>query len=116
MRVVLVVGNELIARDHLAYKLAKRWKGAKLIFAGSCPELWLQELVKLKPKKLVVLDAIHMGARVGEVRKLKLEQLQRNFVFTHRIPLRQLLEHVRSRTGCEIEVIGIQPKVQHLMS
>lgn len=98
-----------------------------LINAEDSPEAHLEEIRRLKPDLVVIIDAVDFGGKPGEVRffgvgsgkceerRLSLKSFPlAPFSFfslsTHRIPLRLLARYIREETGAEVVLLGIQPK------
>jgi hydrogenase 3 maturation protease len=92
----------------LVQALEEELKREDLIFiqGGMHPEAWAERIVQFKPSKLVVVEAMDMGAEVGEVRLLNPSQLKGFFSTTHRPSLALLLSYIGSR--CEVKLLGVQ--------
>ncbi len=91
--VALCLGNPLRGDDafgYLVYRLLRR-AGLPALYAGTAPENVVGRLRELKPKTVVVVDAL-MGAGPG-IRVVKLSQVEDlPLATTHTVPLKLLLK------------------------
>lgn len=64
-------------------------------------------------KKIIVLDAVHLNKKPGEVFKLAIEDLPENKITDfslHLFPAANLLKELRDRIGIEIVILACQAK------
>jgi hydrogenase 3 maturation protease len=114
-KVVFTVGNELRGDDAAGSLLAQKLEetpvpGWEVIDGSSVPENHVHAVRRLKPTRVVVVDAADMGIEPGGVRRLKQEQVAEQFLITtHSLPLSFLLESLKESIT-EVEFVGIQPK------
>ena len=112
MNVLLGVGNEMNGDDAIGVYVARKFKcdGWKAIDGATVPENYVGEVKKLKPEKVVIVDAADMGLKAGEIRIVPKEKIARATFSTHSIPLSLFVSHLEKYTNAKIYLIGIQPK------
>jgi hydrogenase 3 maturation protease len=117
-RLVLVgVGNALRGDDALGCALVDRVKGrtrATLIDAGDVPENYLDVVEAARPEVIVIIDAVALGARPGDVALIEIEQLAGVRVTTHNTSLALVAQALKARTGADVLVLAVQPGMTRL--
>ncbi|MHC1579459.1 MAG: hydrogenase 3 maturation endopeptidase HyCI [Candidatus Alkanophagales archaeon] len=114
--VVFGVGNELRGDDAAGRLVAERLEGFECGIAvrsfavGVAPENFTGVLRGLKPSHVVIVDAADFGGRAGDVRVIGEDEIMEGAPSTHTVSLGVLAKYIRMRYGCEVVVIGIQPK------
>ena len=108
MKVVIGVGNELRKDDGIGIKIVRilsktKRENIKFLIGYETPENLVQEIKKLNPEKVFIIDAVDFSGKIGEVKKVKFKG---SSFSTHKLSYKILENLLR----CEIEVIGIQPK------
>ncbi len=110
--VIVTVGNDLRGDDgagpYLAENLQLKSAQVVLINAGEKPENYTDDIINLKPAKIVIIDAANFGGRPGELRQLAAEQLDQKIMSTHRFPLAALARIIETDTGSPVYFLGIQ--------
>lgn len=115
-RSVLVgVGNPLRGDDGFGPELVGRLGEAmpfKTIDAGDMPEDCLEQVIALKPDRVLIADAVACGGKPGDVVLLEPESLGKKIsVSTHQLPLLMFIRLIKERLpGVEIKILGLQPK------
>ncbi|MCD6423579.1 MAG: hydrogenase maturation protease [Elusimicrobia bacterium] len=109
--VVVCIGNELKADDGIGPFIAKRAREFSKIFidAGMAPENYFFMLYSIPQKIIIVIDAVDMGLKPGEVQILPLEKLTIQGISTHSLGIKEVFS-LLEMNGKEIYFIGIQPK------
>jgi hydrogenase 3 maturation protease len=107
MVVIVGVGNLLRKDDAIGLKVVEELKKEvkrkfKFFLGYETPENFIRKIEKLKPRKVFIVDAIDFGGKIGEVKRIKIEEAP---FFTHK-PTHQIFKSILS---CEVEIIGIQP-------
>lgn len=116
--VVLGIGNDLRGDDAVGLLVAKRLrkklssKTSKIIpiVGGPAPENATGEVIKHNPSHVILIDAADFGAAPGEIRIIDHGKIANTSFSTHTLPLTTLAGYLHGRTGCEVIVMGIQPK------
>ncbi len=81
------------------------------VFIGStAPENLTGEIKKYNPTHLIIIDCADLQEKPGTVKIFDPEQTTGDSFSTHRLPLKMLSQYLRMSLGCDIMVIGIQPK------
>ncbi len=115
---MLAVGSELRGDDAVALEVAAALTGFSrphgrfaLFLGGTTPENLTGPMRRFAPSHLLVLDAADLGAPPGSIELLEAERLTRMTFCTHALPLQTIIDYVlTSSPGCEVTLIGIQPK------
>ena len=110
--VIACVGNELRADDGagpLIAGLISETPNLKVVSCGETPENYLGVIIREKPDKVVVIDAVYMGSQPGEVRAIRKEELAEGGYSTHMPTLSLFTDFVESQIDAKTYFIGIQP-------
>lgn len=113
-RAVLTAGSVLRADDAAGPVLSQRLEESPLpgwasFDGGQTPEDEIGAVKRLRPARLVLVDAADMGLAPGSVRRLAKADVSQSAMFTtHALPLTILIEELEDACG-EIAFIGIQP-------
>lgn len=113
--VLVGVGNPLRGDDGFGPELVSRLGEAvpfKTIDAGEEPEDCLEQVISLRPSRVLIADAVAFGGKPGEAVLLEPESLGKKItVSTHQLPLMMFIRLIRERLpGAEVKVLGLQPK------
>jgi len=110
---ILGVGNRLRGDDGAGPDLIKQLKGrvdAVLLNCEEEPERFLDQIAAIKPKSILVVDAVDLRAHPGSVALLEEDQVEKRSLFSHHASLKLFIECVKGETGAKVLVLGIQPK------
>ncbi len=117
---IACVGTELRSDDRAGLEVCRKLKElgvrghARLIECEFGLETCVDRIVKERPKRLVVVDAVLMteGGKAGEVVIAKLEDVVEGFLATtHNVPLRMMVKYLRALGCCEeVYVLGVIAK------
>ena len=77
---------------------------------GTVPENYTSVVKKYYPKNLVIIDAVEMGLKPGEIRIVPEEKIGKMHVSTHGIPISVLMMYLKEHAG-RILLVGIQPEI-----
>ena len=109
----MCIGNRDGGDDAVGPYIADTLKGKNVDFdvidCGVAPENFTSVVKRLKPKKVLVVDAVNMGISPGEIRLISKDKIGVMHVSTHGIPLSVLMEYL-SRFIEYVVLVGIQPK------
>jgi len=111
--VLLGVGQTLRGDDGAGPELLRilRHKtAATLLDCGEVPENYLDEIIKVNPETVVVVDAVNLGMEAGAVALLEEDSFQSAGWSTHHGSLRPLIKYIKANTKADVFVLGIQPK------
>lgn len=112
--IVLTAGSVLRADDAAGPVLSKKLEEAPIpgwysIDGGQTPEDDIVEVKRVRPPRLVLVDAADMALPAGEVRLLsKRDVAARSWFTTHSLPLTLLIEEVEGACG-DVLFVGVQP-------
>lgn len=116
--VVLGIGSELrgddIAGILATEGLGKHSKGAKklkVINGATAPENFTGEIKKFKPTHVIIIDSAYMAKKkAGAVEFIDPYRAGNASFCTHNLPIKIMTDYLIKSIGCEIIIIGIQPK------
>lgn len=112
--VVLTVGNDMMGDDGagpLLFNLFQHHpvEGWLAIDGGTMPENYIDEVSRLNPCRVWVVDATEMGLAPGEIRAVDEALIAELLIMTtHSLPLNFLIEQLKQDIA-EVIFIGIQP-------
>ena len=110
---IIGLGNTLRRDDGIGVYVASRLKnllrgvrGIEVIVAEDRVDYAAKELEKVNPRLIIVIDAMEFHGIPGEIRVVKLEDVEEPYAYTHRIPMKTIF----TLMGIEAPtyVIGIQ--------
>ena len=112
---ILGIGNELkgddavglVIVDHLAEVIDD-----PLILTLNCqnvPENFTATVKRFQPSCVLLIDAADFGSVPGRVRTFRLDDLENVTTTTHKASLAVMGKYLRSETGANVVVVGIQP-------
>ena len=103
-------GGDDAVGPYIADKLKKEWINNSLVLdCGTVPENFTSVIKQHNPKNLVIIDAIEMGLKPGEVRIVQKDKIGIMHISTHGIPISVLINYLEEHVD-NILLIGIQPK------
>lgn len=109
--VILTVGNELMGDDGAGCVMGRLFRhcpGTAVVEGGTAPENVLGIVAGMRPKLIVVTDAIDHGGAPGDMVILRPDEVRGEAVSTHGTTSLMMLFLARA-TGAEILMVGIQP-------
>ena len=83
---------------------------AMLIDCGEVPESYLGKIEKVKPERIIIVDAVHMDKPPGTIQIIDTKKIKGVVMSSHNIPMTLFLEYIDTRLKCETIFLGIQPK------
>jgi hydrogenase 3 maturation protease len=112
---LLGIGNELKRDDAVGLAVIDRLNALiddpsiVMLNCQDAPENFTGYVKRLKPTCVVLIDAADFGAVPGDARIFQLDDLESAAITTHKASLAVLGAYLRSETGANVFVIGIQP-------
>lgn len=113
---IITVGNTLRHDDGVAPLIAERISKSKfqnpnivILNVGEKPENAIDEAVKVKPTKTIIIDAADFGGEIGEARIIDIEHIPETTMSTHTFPLPIIAKMIEEDTGSKVCFLGIQP-------
>jgi hydrogenase 3 maturation protease len=110
--VIVGIGNTLKGDDGAGPQVCSILKGkisAEVIDAGTTPENYIAKIVKISPKKLLIIDAVDFGATPGTVKIFSMDDLRQLTLSTHCLSPHLSIEAIKSEINVDVIFIGIQP-------
>jgi hydrogenase 3 maturation protease len=81
-----------------------------VIEAGPAPENVTGELRRFAPQFVLLADAADMQEAPGAIHWIEMKEISGMSASTHSLPLSMLAEYLRLELGCEVALLGIQPR------
>jgi hydrogenase 3 maturation protease len=100
----------LVARRLADSALSRDLDSVLVIEAGHAPENATAGLRRFSPQVILLVDAAEMGEAPGTVRWVALEEIDGMSASTHTLPLSMLAKYLILELGCEVKILGIQPR------
>ncbi len=114
---IIGIGNELRGDDgvgQLVCQLVKGKTGAEVISTGATPENYVYQIISKNPEKLIIIDAMDIGASPGTTRILSSRQLSNQTSSTHTFSPRLLAKTICQIISADPLFVVIQPKQTQL--
>jgi hydrogenase 3 maturation protease len=115
----LGVGSPLRADDSVGLYITNELKSRITAYSGqelrfylgeSAPENFSGEIRNFGTTHLVIIDAADLGEEPGAMRLIDQDQIGGTSFSTHMLPLKMLTNYLVMTTGCQVFVVGMQPK------
>jgi hydrogenase 3 maturation protease len=116
---LLGIGNTLRSDDAAGVWVARRLSESRflphpewvlILDAGPAPENRTAELRTFSPDFVILVDAAEMGERPGVIRWIGMDEIDGISATTHTLPLSMLAKYLSLELGCEVKLLGVQPK------
>lgn len=115
----LGAGSPLRADDSVGLYIVNELKSRLTAHSGqelrfclgeSAPENFSGEIRDFGTTHLVIIDAADMGEVPGTMKMIAQDQIGGTSFSTHMLPLKMLTDYLVMTTGCQVFVVGVQPK------
>ena len=113
LTLILTVGNPMRRDDGVGPYIASKLSfvpNRTVMEGGMHPENQLDDITRLNPSRILILDAADFGGSPGELRLIETESIPETSLSTHAISLKVIAKILNDDTGAEIVFIGIQPQ------
>jgi hydrogenase 3 maturation protease len=114
---VVGVGHELRGDDAAGLAVARALQTALagnervlVIDAGPVPENHVGPLRRFRPDVVLLVDAAQLGEEAGVIRWLSWKETEGLTASTHSLSPRLLAQFLIGELGCEVALLGIQPR------
>ena len=109
---ILCIGNRDGGDDAVGPYIADKLKeeGIDVLDCGVVPENYTSIVKKNNPKNLIIIDAVEMDLKPGEIRVVPKGKIGVMHISTHGIPISVLINYLEQYVE-NILFIGIQPKI-----
>lgn len=109
----LCIGNSLLSDDgigcYIAELLSSKIKEITLINAENTPENYVSKIINLKPKVLIVIDAVEFSSHPGDIRIIREDEVLSYSYSTHSLSMNMIIDYMRMEVDFDFYLIGIQP-------
>lgn len=112
MDVLLGVGNDDNGDDGIGPWIAHRFSGEgwHAIDCFTVPENYTGDIKRLRPRRIVIVDAADMGLQPGDIRVIPREKTGKATFSTHAMPLAVFIDYIEDATDANVTLVGIQPQ------
>jgi len=100
----------LVARGLAQNRLTPDLDSVLIIDAGHAPENHTGALRRFRPDLVTLIDAAEMGLPPGEIRWVGMDEIDGMSASTHTLPLSMLAKYLTLEHGCDVNLLGIQPR------
>lgn len=100
----------LVARGLAKARLRRAPDSLLVIDAGHAPENRTAELRRFAADLVLLIDAAELGEEPGGIRRVEIDEIDGMSASTHTLPLSMLAKYLTLELGCEIYILGIQPR------
>ena len=111
---IITIGNSYRSDDgvgpYIASKIKKCKKNLIVLNAEDKPENIINEATRLKPGKIVIIDAADFGGMPGEIRLIEKKDIPDTSLSTHSFSPNILAAIIEEDTGADVLFLGIQPE------
>ncbi len=108
----MCVGNRDGGDDAVGPYIADKLKKVKyeniVIDCGTVPENFTADVKKYDPTSVIIIDAVEMNLKPGEIRIINEDKISEMHISTHGIPLSILMKYLKQFVN-RVILIGIQP-------
>lgn len=111
--VFMAIGNTLRSDDGVGPYIASKLKSTSnliILDCGGHPENYIDEVVNLKPAKILIIDAADFDGDAGEIRVVDKDHIPETSLSTHLISLKVIASILEADTKAKVKFLGIQPK------
>jgi len=114
---IIGIGNEFNGDDGTGVLIVRKIKQALsksndlLIIEGSItPENYSAPIRRFNPDWIWFIDSADMNCSPGEMKIIRLEDIDGVTAFSHGLPLSTFGKYLQNETGASINIFGIQPE------
>ena len=111
--VIACVGNQWRGDDGLGpfvASLIRPSERVRVVDCGETPENYLGVIAKMRPEKVVVIDAAGFGGKPGETRTVARHEIADGRPSTHTPRLTLFTDFIEAQTGARTFFVAVQPE------
>lgn len=115
--VIMGIGSDLRGDDAAGLKVIDEIRALDLdsenlllIQAGSMPEKFTSKVKEFDPENIILIDSVDAGKKHGVVSLVDPEDIVKDSVSTHKLPLSKLMDYLEKETEARVDLVGIQVK------
>ena len=83
---------------------------AAFFIGATAPENLTGEIKKFQPSHLIIIDSVYSDAPPGQVIVMDVPEIEKVSFFTHKLPIKLMIDYLLQFCKCRVIIIGIQPK------
>jgi hydrogenase 3 maturation protease len=82
----------------------------KFFIGATAPENLTGEIKEFQPSHLIIIDSVHSNVPPGRITIMRPEEIEDVSFFTHKLPIKLMIDYLLQFCNCRVIIIGIQPK------
>lgn len=82
----------------------------KFFIGATAPENLTGEIKKFQPTHLLIIDSVYSKAKPGEIIVMEPGEMENVTFFTHKLPIKIMVDYLLGFFKYSVLIIGIQPK------
>jgi hydrogenase 3 maturation protease len=82
----------------------------KFFIGATAPENLTGEIKKFQPSHLIIIDSVHSNVPPGRITIMDSVEIEDVSFFTHKLPIKLMIDYLLQFCNCRVIIIGIQPK------
>ncbi len=113
------IGSDLRGDDSAGLTVARALRDDKrladasqllVVEGGPAPENYTGQIRAFQPDLVLFIDAAHLDELPGTIQWIPLDSIDGMSASSHSLPLSMLARYLTIEIGCEVVVLGIQPR------
>ena len=110
------LGNKMRGDDRAGLEFLKQlkqsglYKKSCMISAETNPENYLQQILDVQPRAVVIIDAAHFGEKPGTIRWLDQDKLDQMKISTHAFSMTMIEQYLNTHQSMNFHYLGIEPE------
>ncbi len=110
MKIICAVGNTMRRDDGVGIRVGELLRDDfPVLFCGTYPERFLEEICSKKPQEVIVVDGGELGLAPGQFREVSPEEVDRHTISTHTLPL-SLFSALIQECSARVRIFVVQVK------
>ena len=113
---IIGLGNPCLGDDGLGDQIVELMKkyppieGVDFLICETVPESFTGTIKRLKPDRMILVDAAEIGAKPGETAFVAPREVKTIPISTHNLPISLFTDYLQKELSTEIMILAIQPK------
>ncbi len=105
-----IAGIAVVEQTEKLVKSQKLPLEVKFFIGATAPENLTGEIKKFQPSHLIIIDSVYSNAPPGQIVVMDVPEIETVSFFTHKLPIKLMIDYLLQFCKCSVVVIGIQPK------
>jgi len=105
-----IAGISVVEQTEKLTKSKTALPQVKFFIGATAPENLTGEIKRFQPSHLIIIDSIYSNAPPGQVIVMDVPEIEKVSFFTHKLPIKLMIDYLLQFCKCRVIIIGIQPK------